>query len=78
MSDVVRLDAIKTRPQNEDYRKGWDRIFGKKEEQKDREPSSIGDMMLELEEEIVGCPNQKQCSTPEMTALCYCSAKVRG
>ena len=33
MSDVVRLDAIKTRPQNEDYRKGWDRIFGKKEEQ---------------------------------------------
>jgi len=31
MSDVVKLDAIKTRPQNEEYRKGWDRIFGGKQ-----------------------------------------------
>jgi len=37
MSDVVKLDAIKTRPQNEEYRKGWDRIFGKKEEQPQKE-----------------------------------------
>lgn len=33
MSDVVRLDNIKTRPQNEEYRKGWERIFGKPERQ---------------------------------------------
>ena len=40
-NDITR-DKIKTKPQNDKYAKGWDRIFGKKNSDETDSPGDIG------------------------------------